>query len=329
MRHLTPHKLMTMFLAMLMWTACGSDSNDDSKSTPSPAAESSTDVDKESELNLVQVISTNDRFSLLSQALNESGLIETLGDSDITFFAPTNAAFEALPQEEREQLFADHAKLQELVRNHLVAGRLSIQDLIAAEKLVSLNELPLKVRVDENEDVFINNTRVNPKQLPATNGIVYEVDSLLTAKQAPELPGEESGMGIYEIIAANEELSIFAELAKIGGVEKALNVNGPFTIFVPTNAAFRNIDEQRLEYFRSDEDAAATIIELHTVANRYLLEDIDLDSELSTLSGVSVSTSHDGDSLVVGEAKITKANMPAKNGIIHIVDRVFLHPTNE
>lgn len=120
--------------------------------------------------DVLAVAKRSGNFSTLLKAIDTAGLGGLLaGDGPFTLFAPTDAAFENLPEGALQELLADKAKLTALLKYHLVPGRVSAADILSSESLetTSGQELPTSdlgvVRAD----------------VPARNGVVHVVDKVL------------------------------------------------------------------------------------------------------------------------------------------------------
>lgn len=160
------------------------DSSDDASTLPataptttSTAPETTTTVAADFG-SVVDVIGGNPAFSLLRQLLDDAGLTETLsGDGPFTFFAPIDAAFDALPADAVAQLRADPDLLDAVLRHHVVADRLASSDLETGE-LATLADDELDVEVD-GDDITIDGAVVVQPDVRADNGVVHAVDQLL------------------------------------------------------------------------------------------------------------------------------------------------------
>lgn len=138
----------------------------------------------------------------------------------------------------------------------------------------------------------------------------------------------------YEIMALlemDENLSTFAELLELMNIDFQLEfADEPVTVLVPTNEAFEEMSLERLEYLMASENR----VELRRVVMRHFLPtEVPLiqfnDSQIIETAvdeQITVSTTMGGNAVYVGGAAIVKSDIPAANGIIHIVDAV-IEPT--
>ena len=123
------------------------------------------------------------QFNTLVAAVKAAGLVETLkGDGPFTVFAPTDEAFEALPDGTVETLMAPENRdiLVSLLTYHVVAEELPVEQLETGF-LDSVQGTPLKVEV--GEDVTINGVTIMEEEIPTSNGIIHTIDEVILPPQ--------------------------------------------------------------------------------------------------------------------------------------------------
>jgi uncharacterized surface protein with fasciclin (FAS1) repeats len=119
------------------------------------------------------------QFKTLAAALGAAGLVDTLkGAGPFTVFAPTDAAFAKLPAGTVEALLKDIPALTNILVYHVVAGELSVRNLVDQKMVVTLQGRSVEVRV-ENGMLYLNNSQVIAKPVQASNGVIYVIDSVL------------------------------------------------------------------------------------------------------------------------------------------------------
>ena len=120
----------------------------------------------------------------LVAAVTAAGLVETLsGDGPFTIFAPTNAAFAALPAGTVEDLLKpeNKDKLTSILTYHVVAGNVMSAQLSDGQKVVTLNGQELTVAIKEGV-VTINGAKVVAADLAGSNGVIHVVDGVILPK---------------------------------------------------------------------------------------------------------------------------------------------------
>lgn len=143
----------------------------------------------------------------------------------------------------------------------------------------------------------------------------------------------EEMQSIVEIAATNSSFSILVEALTKADLVGALEGNGPFTVFAPTNEAFAALLEDLGVESLDDLSAEALkpILLYHVVSGKVLSSQLT-DGYVTTLSegpeessiSLQVKT---GEVLLNNSARVTTANVSASNGVIHIIDKVLLPPT--
>lgn len=119
--------------------------------------------------------------STLVAAVTAAGLVETLsGAGPFTIFAPTNAAFEALPAGTVENLLKPESKdqLTSILTYHVVSGNVMAADLTDGQKVTTLNGQELTVSI-ANGVVKINGATVTTADLAGSNGVIHVVDGVI------------------------------------------------------------------------------------------------------------------------------------------------------
>lgn len=148
--------------------------------TASPAFAQS-DYERADQPNLVEVVVATDALSTLETAVTTAGLADALsGDGPFTVFAPTNAAFEALPDGTVASLLeeANRDRLSGILTYHVVPGKLMAADLSDGQMLETLNGQMLKVSVEDGT-VMISGATVASADVPASNGVAHVIDTVL------------------------------------------------------------------------------------------------------------------------------------------------------
>ncbi len=141
---------------------------------PAPAPKDVVDV----------AIGSTDHTTLVA-AVTAAGLVETLkGAGPFTIFAPTNAAFAALPAGTVDGLLKPESKaaLTKILTYHVVAGAVKAADLKDGQKIKTLQGQELTVSIKEGK-VKINGANVTAADLIGTNGVVHVIDAVLMPKK--------------------------------------------------------------------------------------------------------------------------------------------------
>ncbi len=133
---------------------------------------------------------------------------------------------------------------------------------------------------------------------------------------------------IVEIASADPQLSTLVTAVTAAKLADTLSGDGPFTVFAPTNDAFKALPAGTLDSLLKDpEGALADILKLHVISGA-----VDSKAAIAAAGGTvdslggPISVELKGSDLFVGGAKVTTADIKAKNGIIHVIDAVITKP---
>ncbi|MDX1547803.1 MAG: fasciclin domain-containing protein [Rhodothermales bacterium] len=130
---------------------------------------------------IVEVAASADDFSTLVAAVKAAGLVETLSsEGPFTVFAPTNAAFAALPEGTVEELLKpeNKDKLTAILTYHVVPGKVTSGEVVKLDSAPTANGKALDIAV-KNGTVMVNNATVTTVDIPASNGVIHVIDTVL------------------------------------------------------------------------------------------------------------------------------------------------------
>jgi uncharacterized surface protein with fasciclin (FAS1) repeats len=129
--------------------------------------------------NIVAVAQGNEDFSTLVAAITAAGLGDALsGAGPFTVFAPTNAAFEALPAGLLEKLLLPENKevLTKILTYHVVSAKVMAADVTAGD-VTTLEGSAFAVTTEGG--VKVNTSNVTATDVPASNGVIHVIDAVL------------------------------------------------------------------------------------------------------------------------------------------------------
>ena len=160
--------------SVLLLSACGSDGSTSDTTVAAADEQMSTEVG-----NIVAVAQSNEDFSTLVAAVTAAGLGEALsGEGPFTVFAPTNAAFEALPAGLLEKLLLPENKevLTKILTYHVVPAKVMAAD-VAAGDVETLEGSTFTIATEGG--VMVNTANVTATDVPASNGVIHVFDAVL------------------------------------------------------------------------------------------------------------------------------------------------------
>jgi len=129
-------------------------------------------------MDIVETATGAGNFSTLTTAIEAAGLTETLkGEGPFTVFAPTDEAFEALPEGTLEELLADPEALAEILNYHVISGEVMSGDLSDGMTAETVNGA--EVTISTADGVQVNDANVVTPDIEASNGVIHAIDTVL------------------------------------------------------------------------------------------------------------------------------------------------------
>jgi uncharacterized surface protein with fasciclin (FAS1) repeats len=136
---------------------------------------------------------------------------------------------------------------------------------------------------------------------------------------------KESTKDIVDTAVAAGSFKTLAAALKAGGLVDALKGDGPFTVFAPTDEAFAKLPKGTVETLLKPEnkDKLVAILKYHVVSGKVMAADVVKVKEAKTLLGQAVSVNA-ASGVKINDSNVIKADIPASNGVIHVIDAVLL-----
>lgn len=147
------------------------------------------------------------------------------------------------------------------------------------------------------------------------------------AKHTTPVTSTQTVGTIVEIASANSSLKTLVTAIKAAGLVETLSGQGPFTVFAPTNTAFKALPKGTLEKLLKPENKATLvkILTYHVVPGSVTSKTIKAGG-VKTVEGASVNIQVKKGRVTIDKAKVTKTDIKASNGVIHLIDKVLLPP---
>jgi len=160
----------------------------------------------QAEMDIVDTAIANGSFTTLVAAVEAAGLVDTLkGEGPFTVFAPTDDAFNALPEGTVPALLNDIPALTDILLYHVVAGKVMAADVVNLDSAVTVQGQPVAISVRDG-NVFINDAQVIIADVETSNGVIHVIDAVLLppadAPQAMPETGAETGANSVMILVA-------------------------------------------------------------------------------------------------------------------------------
>merc|ERR1712198_509087 len=261
----------------------------------------------------------------------DAGLADTLGSVEpATIFAPTNAAFAALPSDVVAALTSDPELLKNTLLYHVIPNAAIPSSALKADnKVDTATGAPLRVNVYQKHGrttVTANGVRVIKPDVEAGSGsIVHVVEKVL--------PTVEKGDNIAAVLTKDGRFGTLLAAVTAADLAGAVSTTDGLTVFAPTDDAFAKIPASTLEFLLKPENKGAltAILTRHVVPKPVFaagigcksLQTLNPDSNIYTYKrgygNVFVKTYADRK---YNKAQVVDADIVATNGVVHAIDSV-------
>jgi uncharacterized surface protein with fasciclin (FAS1) repeats len=131
---------------------------------------------------------------------------------------------------------------------------------------------------------------------------------------------------IVATATAAGQFTTLTKLLKRAGLVATLRQPGPYTVFAPTDAAFKKVPKQTLNALLANKAKLKAVLLYHVVAGKVTAADVSMLRSAKTLNGKRVRIRVSGSNVFVNQAKVTKADVMASNGVIHVINAVLIPP---
>jgi len=203
--------------------------------------------------SIYDIVSNSTDHTTLKTAIDACSLDGTLsGAGPFTLFAPTDAAFNALPQGTVVALLNDLPLLTNILLHHVVGDSVMSSMLANGQIVTTLAGTDVTVTIDTS-GVYIDGAQVTVADLVADNGVVHVINAVLlpnpgctdpTATNYDTTAIVDDGSclyatnTIYDVVVTSQNHNLLEIAIDTCGLDGALSGAGPLTLFAPTDAAF-------------------------------------------------------------------------------------------
>jgi uncharacterized surface protein with fasciclin (FAS1) repeats len=275
-------------------------------------------------ITVVDIVVNSPDHNTLETAVIAAGLADDLsGAGPFTVFAPTDAAFAALPAGALDALLADPTgALADVLLYHVVGGLALSTDLSDGQMITTLLGEDITVTIDMN-GVMINDAMVTVADILADNGVVHVIDAVLLP------PPPQPTNTILDIVVNSDVHNTLEAAVLAAGLEGALAGPGPLTVFAPTDGAFEALPAGTLDALLADPTGALTQVLLyHAVAGVALSTDLSDGQMITTIQGQDVTVTINANGVFINDAQVIIADIIADNGVVHVIDAVLVPQSN-
>lgn len=132
-------------------------------------------------------------------------------------------------------------------------------------------------------------------------------------------------VSVAETVARTPELSTLAALLQQSGLAETLRQPGPYTLFAPTNEAFKAVPPATMAKLGADKELLKTTLAFHVVAGSLKSAEIKAGPAKS-VQGAPLALARAGTFVTVEDAAVQTPDLAASNGVVHLIDRVLTPP---
>ena len=133
---------------------------------------------------------------------------------------------------------------------------------------------------------------------------------------------------IADTAAATPSLSTLNKLIADAGLTETLNGAGPYTVFAPTDDAFKAVPAKTLDALSKDKEQLKAVLLYHVAPGKVLAADVQ-PGNLKTTQGANLAVAKAGSFVTVDEALVTQTDVVASNGVVHVIDKVLIPPVKK
>ena len=284
------------------------------------------------------VVGSSDH-TLLEVAIDSCGLGGTLsGSGPFTLFAPTDAAFNALPTGTLAALLNDVPLLTNILLHHVVGDSVMSGMLSNGQVVTTLLNTDVTVTINSS-GVYIDNALVTVADIIADNGVVHVIDAVLLPNPGCTDPNAtnydpaaiiDDGScvyatnTVYDVVVTSADHSVLEIGIDTCGLDGYLSGPGPFTLFAPTDAAFNALGSGTLLSLLNDVPLLTNILLHHVVGDSVMSGMLSNGQVVTTLLNTDVTVTINSSGVYIDNALVTVADIIADNGVVHVIDAVLL-----
>ncbi|XP_049634425.1 periostin [Suncus etruscus] len=233
-------------------------------------------------------------------------------DGEYTLLAPVNNAFSD------DTLSMDQRLLKLILQNHILKVKVGLNELYNGQRLETIGGKQLRVFVYRTA-VCIENSCMVRGSKQGRNGAIHIFRDIIK-------PADKS---LHEKLKQDKRFSIFLSLLEAADLRELLTQPGDWTLFVPTNDAFKGMTNDEKEILIRDKNALQNIILYHLTPGVFIGKGFEpgVTNILKTTQGSKIYVKGVNNTLLINELKSKESDIMTTNGVIHVVDKL-LYPAD-
>ncbi|MDO6744426.1 fasciclin domain-containing protein [Tenacibaculum soleae] len=282
-------------------------------------------------MSIVEIASANNSFSTLVAALQRADLVSTLqGDGPFTVFAPTNDAFQKLLDSNNSWNSLEDIPVETLksvLLYHVVGAQAFSGDLSNGQEIITVETSVVTVDLSNGVKLTTGagqSVAVTTADIQASNGVIHIIDDVMLMSPLFD--------SIVEIASGNDNFTTLVAALQKADLVSALQADGPFTVFAPTNDAFQALLDSNSSWNSLDDipvETLKSVLLYHVLGSKVMSSDLS-DTYVNTLAtgpdtkNLSLQVEVTGGVEFNGDAKPVAIDIMATNGVVHVIDKVML-----
>jgi uncharacterized surface protein with fasciclin (FAS1) repeats len=164
------------------------------------------------------------------------------------------------------------------------------------------------------------------KRISFTAGVLALCAVLGAANSRLAMADDKAPKDIVDTAVGAGQFKTLVTAVKAADLVDTLKGKGPFTVFAPTDEAFAKIPKEKLEALLKDKKALTAVLTYHVVPGKVMAADVIKLDSAKTVQGQSVNIVAKDGKVTINGAKVLKTDIVCGNGVIHVIDAVFLPP---
>jgi uncharacterized surface protein with fasciclin (FAS1) repeats len=268
---------------------------------------------------IADIVNTNPNTTILKAAVARAGLGTALSGGSLTAFAPDDAAFAASGISLAAVNSLPVSTLDSILKYHVLGSSVSSSAVPASDAVTTLLGTSLFASKNAN-GVFVNGIGVKTADVAASNGVIHIISKVL-------IPPTKTIAGVA---TTDTNFTLLVAAVAKAGLVPAISGPGKFTVFAPTNAAFRAAGFSTVaDINAASTDLITTVVKYHVITTNVFASDLTDGLTAASLQGGNLTVNLSPARVKVSSSsnpssKITAADIVCTNGVIHVIDRVLL-----
>ncbi|XP_076878008.1 transforming growth factor-beta-induced protein ig-h3 [Brachyhypopomus gauderio] len=245
------------------------------------------------------------QVSTATKLFGDAGLNRHLtGTEAVTLIAPQNDAFKGTMTMTPE--------MRKVMRNHILKARLSSKSLYHGQELETLGGNKLRVFVYRN-NLCIENACIAAHDIDGRYGTMFTVDKVLVPPMGT----------VMDVLKAENRFSTLVDLIQKAGMTELLNQNGAYTIFAPTNNAFRAMPPADFNKLSRDNRELAKVLKFHISEEFLVSGGVTSHTRVNPILGEKLELGMRNSTMYINRVPVVDSDMMATNGVVHAVGSII------